>query len=209
MYKINFYCLIPCLISLFSLILTACGTPKPTQPLTELSSPQWLQHKHALQQLRYYQVRGAFAYISDKKRTYARFFWQQDDPEHYRLMLINPLGGSELELTVQPGFAQLTDNLGKCHIDNNPEALIQRLMDMSVPLNRLRLWILGLPADASQVTLNSQHRLKQLRFQHQEQSWTVDYQAYYEHTLPQLPKKLELKQKHYRIKLKIDDWTVK
>jgi outer membrane lipoprotein LolB len=43
--------------------------------------------------------RGAFAYLSDEQKVYARFFWQQTGQDRYRLLLTNPLGSTELSLT--------------------------------------------------------------------------------------------------------------
>ncbi len=60
-----------------------------------------------------YQTRGAFAYLSDEQKVYARFFWQQTGQDNYRLLLLNPLGSTELELNAKPGEAQITDNKGQ------------------------------------------------------------------------------------------------
>jgi outer membrane lipoprotein LolB len=40
-------------------------------------SPQWRQHQQDVRNLSQYQTRGAFAYLSDEQKVYARFFWQQ------------------------------------------------------------------------------------------------------------------------------------
>ncbi|STQ44457.1 Outer-membrane lipoprotein lolB precursor [Ewingella americana] len=134
------------LLPLASLVLAACSINAPKGPATSPTSPQWRDHEAKIKQLEHYQTRGSFAYISDKQKVYARFFWQQYTRDNYRLLLTNPLGSTEMELKVQSGVAQLTNNEGKKYTSNNPDEMIQKLTGMSIPLANLRLWMLGLPA---------------------------------------------------------------
>ncbi|ADZ42323.1 TPA: lipoprotein insertase outer membrane protein LolB [Yersinia enterocolitica] len=203
--KISFYRLLP----LATLLLAACSTTPPSGPATSPTSPQWRQHEQQLQQLSQFQTRGAFAYLSEKQKVYARFFWQQTAPERYRLLLTNPLGSTELELVVQPGVTQLTDNQGKRYVSNDPQEMIQKLTGMSIPLESLRQWILGLPGDTTDFTLDDKYRLKQLTYQQDGVTWVVDYQEYNTQITPALPSRMELSQGGQRIKLKMDNWTVK
>ncbi len=192
-----------------ALVLTACRSPYPARPLNSADAPLWQQHEQKLQQLTQYQVQGTFVYLSDKKKIYARFFLQQYHPEHYRLQLVNPLGSTELELVVQKGRAQLTDNQGKSWESHHPQQLLQDFVGISLPLNELRQWLLGLPGSASNIKLNSQQRLMQLHWPQEEKTWTVDYQEYDSRLTPPLPVKLELTQHQQRIKLKMDNWVFK
>ncbi len=91
------------LLPLAALVLTACSVTTPKGPGKSPDSPQWRQHQQDVRNLNQYQTRGAFAYISDQQKVYARFFWQQTGQDRYRLLLTNPLGSTELELNAQPG----------------------------------------------------------------------------------------------------------
>ncbi|BBO62602.1 lipoprotein insertase outer membrane protein LolB [Serratia marcescens] len=197
------------LIPLASLVLAACTTTKPTGPTTSPTSPQWRAHEQAVQQLSTYQTRGSFAYLSDQKKVYARFFWQQFSPERYRLLLTNPLGSTEMDLNVQKNVVQLTDNQGKRYVSDNPEEMIRKLTGMAIPLNNLRQWMVGLPGEASDFALDDQYRLSKLTYQQGGQTWKVDYQSYSTEVQPTLPNRLELQQGDQRIKLKMDNWTLK
>jgi outer membrane lipoprotein LolB len=197
------------LIPLASLVLAACTTTKPTGPATSPTSPQWRTHEQAVQQLSTYQTRGSFAYLSDQKKVYARFFWQQFSPERYRLLLTNPLGSTEMDLNVQKNVVQLTDNQGKRYVSDNPEEMIRKLTGMAIPLNNLRQWMLGLPGEANDFALDDQYRLSKLTYQQGGQTWKVDYQGYSNEVQPTLPNRLELQQGEQRIKLKMDNWTLK
>lgn len=200
-----FYRLLP----LASLILAACSVHTPSGPAKSQTSPEWQQHKQSVSQLASYQTRGSFAYISGQQKVYARFNWQQTGADRYRLLLTNPLGSTEMDLNVQPGMAQLTNNQGKKYISNDPQQMIQKLTGMNIPLDNLRKWMLGLPGDASDFTLDARGLLKQVNYDQDGQKWTVVYLGYHEDSRPMLPASLELHQGEQRIKLKMDSWNLK
>ncbi|SUH08922.1 outer membrane lipoprotein [Salmonella enterica subsp. enterica] len=112
------------LLPLASLVLTACTLPGHKGPGKSPDSPQWRQHQQEVRHLNQYQTRGAFAYISDDQKVYARFFWQQTGQDRYRLLLTNPLGSTELELNAQPGNVQLVDNKGQRYTADDAEEMI-------------------------------------------------------------------------------------
>ncbi|WP_431222145.1 lipoprotein insertase outer membrane protein LolB [Serratia sp. L9] len=197
------------LIPLASLVLTACTLTTPSGPVTSPTSPQWRAHEQAVQQLEQYQTRGAFAYLSDQKKVYARFFWQQYSADRYRLLLTNPLGSTELELNVQKNVVQLTDNQGRRYVSDDPEEMIRKLTGMEIPLNNLRQWMLGLPGEATDFRLDDKYRLNKLTYQQGNLTWTVTYQDYNTDLKVPLPSRLELQQGDQRIKLKMDNWTLK
>lgn len=123
--------------------------------------------------------------------------------------MTNPLGSTEMDLNVQKNVVQLTDNQGKRYVSDNPEEMIRKLTGMAIPLNNLRQWMLGLPGEANDFALDDQYRLNKLTYQQGGQTWKVDYQGYSNEVQPTLPNRLELQQGEQRIKLKMDNWTLK
>ena len=197
------------LLPLAALVLTACTVNAPKGPGKSPTSPQWQQHQQEVRQLSQYQTRGAFAYLSDQQKVYARFFWQQTGQDNYRLLLTNPLGSTELELVGQPGSAQLTDNHGRHYTATDGEEMIGKLTGMPIPLNSLRQWILGLPGDATDYKLDDQYRLSELNYTQNGKTWKVVYSGYDSKTQPALPSNMELTEGSQRIKLKMDNWIAK
>lgn len=205
MHKTNLLRLLP----LASLVLTACSTFSPTTgPSTSPTSPQWRAHEQQVKKLDHYQTRGSFAYITDKQKVYAHFFWQQFSPQSYRLLLTNPLGSTEMELKVQDGNAELTNNQGKHYTSNDPDDMIQKLTGMSIPLENMREWMLGLPGDSGDFSLDSQYRLREVNYKQKGLSGSVTYQSYDTTVQPPLPNLLQMTQGQQRIKLKMDSWTL-
>ncbi|EPY4213118.1 lipoprotein insertase outer membrane protein LolB [Klebsiella quasipneumoniae] len=197
------------LLPLASLVLTACSVLTPQGPGKSPDSPQWRQHQQAVRSLNQFQTRGAFAYLSDEQKVYARFFWQQTGQDRYRLLLTNPLGSTELSLTAQPGSVQLIDNKGQTYTATDAEEMIGRLTGMPIPLNSLRQWIIGLPGDATDYSLDDRYRLRELNYTQNGKTWHVTYGGYTTDTQPALPSNVELNNGAQRIKLKMDNWIVK
>ncbi|MEQ4673205.1 lipoprotein insertase outer membrane protein LolB [Providencia vermicola] len=199
------------LLPLSCLLLTACVTTSQntTTGTGSASDAQWKAHQQALNQLRDYQTRGSFAYNGGETKTYAKFFWQQYTPEKYRLLLTNPLGSRELELTVEPDLARLTTKDGQTHMSDVPSELIYQLTGMEIPLDDLTAWLVGSPGRATNFTLDENHLLKNVTFEQNGEKWVLDYISYDTKTSPMLPNYLELRQGGRLIKLKMDSWTLK
>jgi len=197
------------LLPLAALVLTACSITPPKGPGKSPDSPQWQQHQQEVRALNQYQTRGAFAYLSDQQKVYARFFWQQTGQDRYRLLLLNPLGSTEMELIAQPGSAQVTDNKGQKYTGTDAEEMIGKLTGMPIPITSLRQWILGLPGDATDYKLDDQYRLSEVNYSQNGKSWKVVYGGYDSNSKPALPSSLELTEGSQRIKLKMDNWIVK
>ena len=196
------------LLPLASLALTACSFHSPTDQGTIPDAPQWREHQQAVQKITQYQTRGAFAYLTEDQKVYARFNWQQTGLERYRLLLTNPLGSTELELNVTPEQVQLTTSDGQRHITDDAEQTLTQLTGMPIPLNSLRQWILGLPGEATDYRLNDQYQLKELHYKQNGKTWKVVYSSYDSKVTPPLPSNMELSSGSLRIKLKMDNWTV-
>ncbi|MDG1643931.1 lipoprotein localization protein LolB [Klebsiella huaxiensis] len=197
------------LLPLASLVLTACTINAPQGPGKSPDAPQWRQHQQDVRNLNQFQTRGAFAYLSDEQKVYARFFWQQTGQDRYRLLLTNPLGSTELSLTAQPGSVQMIDNKGQTYTATDAEEMIGRLTGMPIPLNSLRQWIIGLPGEATDYSLDDQYRLRELNYTQNGKTWHVTYSGYTTDTKPSLPVNMELNNGSQRIKLKMDNWIVK
>ncbi|MFB6421961.1 MAG: lipoprotein insertase outer membrane protein LolB [Candidatus Malihini olakiniferum] len=194
--------------SLASLLLTACTAIKPDVLKVTRDAPTWLQHEQKLQKLSQYQIRGAFAYLSDSKKLSANFFWQESSPQSYCLLLTNLFGVTELKIYTQPEGIQIIDRKGKRYTGKDAEYILSRLTGMRIPLNNLRQWMIGLPGDAQQFTIDEHARLKTAILQKNGLTWEAKYIGYDNGVTPTMPNAMELRQGKQRIKLKMNNWTV-
>ena len=196
------------LLPLASLVLSACSVNRPEMPGKSPDTPEWRQHQQAVEKISQYQTRGAFAYLTDEQKIYARFNWQQTTPERYRLLLTNPLGSTELDLNVTPDRVQLTTSDGEQHTTEDAEKTLAQLTGMPIPLNSLRQWILGLPGEATDYRLDDKYQLKSLTYRQNGKIWKVVYRGYDNTITPALPSGMELSTGTVRIKLKMDNWKI-
>lgn len=103
----------------------------------------------------------------------------------------------------------MIDNKGQTYNATDAEEMIGRLTGMPIPLNSLRQWIIGLPGDATDYSLDDQYRLRELNYTQNGKTWHVTYSGYTSDTKPTLPSNMELNNGSQRIKLKMDNWIVK
>jgi outer membrane lipoprotein LolB len=103
---------------------------------------------------------------------------------------------------------QLIDNKGQTYTATDAEEMIGRLTGMPIPLNSLRQWIIGLPGDATDYSLDDQYRLRELNYTQNGKTWHVTYGGYTRYqTVAAVQYGAE--QWQQRIKLKMDNWIVK
>ncbi|HGJ5877342.1 MAG TPA: lipoprotein insertase outer membrane protein LolB [Arsenophonus sp.] len=197
-------------ILLLAILLTACtfNQQLTTEKTGSITNPLWISHQQQLAKLTKFQTRGAFAYIGTDNKTYAKFFWQQYTLSNYRLLLINPLGTTELELSVTPNVTQLTDREGKKYINNNAVQMIYQLTGMEIPIENFPYWLIGLPTNATSFTLDKNGLLKTIKYIKNGETWHLNYLAYSQDNQPKLPSRIELTQGKQHIKLKMDSWTL-
>ncbi len=195
------------LLPLASLVLTACSLHTPQGPGKSPDSPQWRQHQQAVRSLNQFQTRGAFAYLPMSKKSMPASS-AANRPGPLSPAADQPAGSTELSLTAQPGSVQLIDN-SQTYTATDAEEMIGRLTGMPIPLNSLRQWIIGLPGDATDYSLDDRYRLRELNYTQNGKTWHVTYGGYTSDTQPALPSNVELNNGAQRIKLKMDNWIVK
>ncbi|MDO6708872.1 lipoprotein insertase outer membrane protein LolB [Photobacterium sp. 1_MG-2023] len=190
-------------IGSFLLILSGCTTTSQSgQPVTS-----WDIHQQALQTISGYQATGKLGYISPEQRFTANLNWKNETGADH-LRLTNFLGTTLLKLDTQPGRAVLIDNDGKRYQGPDAAALVLKLTGISLPVNQMRDWLIGLPSGADTYQLNAENRVAYLAKQVGSQLWQLDYNVYDESATPALPSRLVLSQGDIRITLLINRWQV-
>ncbi|MFC0179802.1 lipoprotein insertase outer membrane protein LolB [Thorsellia kenyensis] len=207
-----------CLILTSFLFLSACTitSDELSKEANEaaLNNPLWKTHQAEVEKiaLSEYSAKGSFAYISTDFRQSASFYWEQQSKESYHLRLLNPLGQTVIFITVDDNQTKITDDKGQVYNYSNPEEAILDLANMDIPLTQLRLWMLGLPGEATEITLNSNYELAAALYKSKESNliWQVKYINYDRNLPTSLPSQLEIVQKNgdeeLTIKLKINRW---
>ncbi|SHO55817.1 lipoprotein insertase outer membrane protein LolB [Vibrio quintilis] len=188
------------------IILSGCGSLQQVQTPVE-----WRSHQEQLKQIDTYSLSGKLGYISPEERRSFNFQWKRHASQN-QLRLSTFLGQTVLKIDINKSLARVETYEGKIYTDKSPEALIEKLTGLNIPLSPLSAWILGLPAMADHFTLNSNHTLDTLNKELGKKQWLVKYDDYtdvdYRQTQLPLPSKLSLKQGQTKINLRISQWKV-
>ncbi|MCO6524472.1 MAG: outer membrane lipoprotein LolB [Candidatus Schmidhempelia sp.] len=207
------------LYSTIVIILSACthsqldansATTKTNQTTVNTPTPEtlWAQHQTELKKISSYKVNGSIAYLSDKKKQYARFNLNQESPIQYQLKLATPLGATVMVLTVKPNFVELIDQKGKKYQGMNVEKLLFDLTQMRVPLSSLHNILIGLSDKPDIDTIDNQGRLSSTKIEQDNRLWRVSILDYVTKDNLTLPSQIVLKYNNDVIKLKMNQWTL-
>ena len=163
-----------------AVLLAGCGTLLdllPARPGVADPEPAWQTHAEELSRLRSWSLHGTLAVRpagGDASRVTMR--WRQS-PDSYLVRFMGPLGVGLFEVEGSATAVEARFPDGRRTSAASPEALLEREIGWSVPLQGLRYWIVGLPVPdgaPSEVELDDRGRLARL----EQAGWTVVYERY-------------------------------
>lgn len=190
---------------LFSLLLlvTACST-KPSQPLIDNS-----MRAQQIAKLDDWQFSGKIGFISPQKKQSANLFWLQQ-PEQQQIKLTTFLGINVLSIEGQDPHYQLTVD-GENYQTDNLTDLVYQLTGLVLPTQALTRWLLAAPYHPNdQVIYNDVSALPSELISHNyATAWHVYYQQYQPVKNMMLPMQLTLVQQNIKVKIKINQWTLR
>ena len=161
-------------------LLAGCGTllellPRELEPADP--GPAWQTHADELSRLRSWSLHGTLAVRpagGDASRVTMR--WRQS-PDSYLVRFMGPLGVGLFEVEGSATAVEARFPDGRRTSAASPEALLEREIGWSVPLQGLRYWMVGVPVPdgaPSKVELDDRGRLARL----EQAGWTVVYERY-------------------------------
>ncbi len=192
------------LLSIFALslsLLSGCA-----QQPTITHKADWSLHQAQLQQLTRYHAQGVFGYISPQQRVTLAFNWQ-NKADDYQLILTK-MYKTILKLDATPDTVTLTDPDGHTYHGTDAAQLVQQLTGISLPLQQMRDWLIGLPTGADHYQLNKNDQVAMLTKKIDGRTWEMHYSSYDNTKVPSLPILMTLKQGQLTIKIKVSTWKI-
>lgn len=190
-----------------SAALTSCAS----QQLTQVSQPEatWVNHyRPKLESLKSWTANGYWGVRSPQKTLSGNVEWTYNGPDNYTIELYGPLGLDDTTIQKIPGQPVVLDNDDQGHFyAPTSEALMDKALGWSVPLEGLAYWMRGLPEPSSRSTYTlNQFGLVQTLFQ---LGWRIDYvkYAFFGDKYP-LPTTLVLTRENMLIKIHVNDWSL-
>ncbi|WP_428771837.1 lipoprotein insertase outer membrane protein LolB [Vibrio sp.] len=187
-------------------ILAGCATaPEST------TNVEWQAHQLRLKQLTQYQAVGKLGYISPEERQSLNFQWSHST-QGSQLRLTNFLGQTVLQLHYSPLGARIETYDDQQFQGRSADQLVYQLTGLTIPVEQLHFWLLGLPDQADQFQLTPANTLASIDKQLGPQNWHLQYLRYQDYTLAgqplPLPQKLKLSQAETSINIVISKWTL-
>ena len=194
---------LPLWIAALALLLAACsGSPPNGEVDQQQAGVLWQHHQAQLQAIRDFVLSGRIAELGLTGNR-ADLKWTQK-AAHFEVRVSGPLGVGALLLSGVPDAVTIRTKDGVLQT-RDPSDFMQQQLGWSLPVARLRYWVLGLPAPGSapSLLLDAQGRAATL----QQDGWNMQYLEYQTVGALALPRKLEMADGTHSFRLVIDQWS--
>ncbi len=224
-FNIKFFKIKPMICSAL-VTLSLAGCTSLTTPLIQSSAEkarqvqapeQWLARQAVVADINRFTLKGRVALINDATRFSANFLWQQRG-NNTSLRLTSFLGSTLVKLDVTPQGAVLIDDQGRRFSGSDPTTLLERLTDVTLPIEQMVKWIKGQVTPENSYELTKDNRLAVLYQYHsplRNPGWQVTYNAYDPKTNNLLPSRISMINTlanpnigEQRVNLVISEWTL-
>jgi outer membrane lipoprotein LolB len=188
--------------ALLGLIVAACST-LPQSPAVTLPPAQYQAHLQQISKIRYFAIHGRIAVLTEAKGFSGGLRWHHhsegDDVDFY-----SPLGSQLGKLTRDASGVTLTTSNQKTLHANDAEALTQKALGWSLPMDGLTDWMLGRPAQGKSEVLawDNDGNITHMK----QQGWDIQYSGYTDFDGIALPEKITLKSQKLDLKLVVETW---
>jgi outer membrane lipoprotein LolB len=183
-------------------LTTACETQRVIER-SALVAPTsaWPERRAALQALRTFALAGRIAVAAGDQGFSGAMRFDQRLGEG-ELELDGPLGVGGLRLTWNGESLAVLTSRGEALDGEAARAELERRLGFALPLDRMRYWLLGVPAPAvpADEILAADNRLTSLR----QDDWQISYAQY--SPVSGLPERMTVQRENARVRLVLDRW---
>lgn len=186
-----------CVLLAASLLVMGCAT-------TVVDSPpgQRVADPDVLTQ---WTAKGRIALVAQGDGGSGSFVWQQRS-ERTELMLRGPLGAGGLQVVTDGSSLQLTDGAGLPLDGDAARAALEGRLGVTLPLDALRYWMLGIPAPESAGGLVQPATGVTPGFV--QGGWVVSYDVLGAQAGWRLPSRFSATTGAARVRIVVDDWVL-
>ncbi len=195
--------LISCVITVTLLLATGCAQQKFRT--VQLPPKPWLAHQARMQTIDHWQVQGKLGYRNSESSGSAWFDWIQEG-DNFTIYLSGPFGTGTVKISGTPLIVTLSQP-GKDDLSASSSAVLtQNLFGWHLPVEQLRYWARGIPANASSSTIETFNEQGQINTLVQD-NWEINMSRYQTHSRGQLPGKIKARNDNLTFTLLLKDWS--
>lgn len=178
----------------FVLLLTACAS------VSKVPGGLYSQAARShLYDMREWRLEGRVAITSPKDSWSAHIEWNHL-PDSEKIKLSGPLGQGAVVIEMAGDVVKIDRGGGHVQSSNQPEQFINQQLGLSVPLQSLRFWAVGLP--------ESGRTFQETADGFVQTGWLIDYKEMQNTGAEIMPHKMTVTNEHVKLKLIIDQWDL-
>ena len=182
------------LAGLLASALLACTVNPPKDATTVRPAREGIAH---------FELNGRMAITQGEHSNTVRVHWEHTASADL-VRFAGPLGNTLAELRRDSSGAHWTGSDGSTYEAANTDELLVHLTDISIPLDRLSRWVLGLPDTQMPFQNDTLGRM----LSSTDNGWTVHINRYENEAPSALPTLLDAEGHGLRIRLAIEDWQL-
>lgn len=129
----------------------------------------------------------------------ANIDWQHGFDKE-KIKLSGPLGQGATHIELGKGVVTIDRGDGKAQTSNQPETFINQQLGLSVPVQSLRYWVIGLP-EPTQNFVETATGFKQA-------GWLIEYKQMQAVKTTTMPYKINVTNEQVKLKLIVDEWLL-
>lgn len=168
-------------------------------------TPPSLQARQMLYDLNAWTLEGRIAAKTGNEGWNANLSWEHLADEE-RVRLSGPFNQGAVSIVLGKDQISISEADGSTTRSDNPDELLKTRLGFAVPLRSLRFWVLGLPAQNSAYTTESDAAGGLLGFE--QEGWTLRYDSFESVKNFVLPRKMTIRGNDASLKLIADEWVV-
>ena len=185
--------------------LCACAGLPERVPSGAADETAWQSRSARLARLTTWEVEGRVGVVTAKDGGSGSLDWKQQG-ETLVFDFVGPLGSGAIHVEGDADALRVRSSRGDDFLSFDPEADFAARLNMPLPVNSMRYWLLGLPDPHASFDKQADARGELVSLM--QRGWQVQYQAYTDVDGYSLPVKLSLQREAVRIKLVINAWTL-
>jgi outer membrane lipoprotein LolB len=185
-------------------LLAACATTPPLLP-AEAGERALERRREALASLKTWTLTGRIAIQTEDEGWNATLKWRQAQ-DAFDIRIAGPFGGGGLSLQGGPHGVVMRTAEQDVYYAADAETLLYEHSRLALPVEGLRLWVLGLPSpgQSSQSSVDVHGRLTKLS----QAGWEMKFLRYAAVGDIELPTKIFLSNESLEVRLVVDTWDL-